>query len=295
MPRPSAVVVVGLGEEGRLRSSDLSAHRAPGRAGLCAARGRERERRRHRLRAGGHADRQRRRRRPRRQRGAGHRAGRGRGQPAAARQRLAGGDAAAPGRAVPRPRHRAHSARWRVLADSRPSDFALPPTHRSPASARCAAGSIRATAAPTTTSSPRCSACDEHRAAAASSTRSTRSARAPRCAARRRRPSWCDELVRVGADSDNTDTQIGRTLFQLLVPVEIEPFLAGSQRDGAAARPATPRGFPWELLDTGDGRPTGAGARRALGGAHAGCCASCAPTGLPRPARGRRPRRTACW
>ncbi|MGL6111615.1 MAG: DUF7379 domain-containing protein, partial [Rubrivivax sp.] len=57
-----------------------------------------------------------------------------------------------------------------------------------------------------------------------------------------------DELVRVGADSNNTDGQIGRSLFQLLVPVEIEPFMAGSnalvlQLDADTAR------FPWELLD----------------------------------------------
>jgi len=64
-----------------------------------------------------------------------------------------------------------------------------------------------------------------------------------------------DELVKVGADSDSTDTKIRRSLFQLLVPVEIEPFLAGSttmllQLDSATAR------FPWELLDAGkrDGR-----------------------------------------
>jgi tetratricopeptide (TPR) repeat protein len=57
-----------------------------------------------------------------------------------------------------------------------------------------------------------------------------------------------DELVRVGADANNSDTQIGRSLFQLLVPVEIEPFMAGSsalvlQLDSDTAR------FPWEMLD----------------------------------------------
>ncbi len=66
-----------------------------------------------------------------------------------------------------------------------------------------------------------------------------------------------DELVRVGANSDNSDSQIGRSLFQLLVPVEIEPFLSGAhsivlQLDQFTAR------FPWELLDTGDaGQPAG--------------------------------------
>ena len=131
MPRPGAVVVIGLGEEGRLRTSDLIVSRAPGHAGLCAARHRAARRRRGRLRAGGHAGRQRRRRHPRGHLGAGRRAGRGRGQPAPARQRLAGGDAAAPGRAVPGPRDRGaaravqrwrsrgrRSTRWRSTIDS---------------------------------------------------------------------------------------------------------------------------------------------------------------------------------
>jgi len=58
-----------------------------------------------------------------------------------------------------------------------------------------------------------------------------------------------DELVRVGADDRNRNQQIGRSLFQLLVPIELEPFLSGSgelllQLDKAAAA------YPWELLDT---------------------------------------------
>jgi len=57
-----------------------------------------------------------------------------------------------------------------------------------------------------------------------------------------------DELVRVGADAANADTQIGRSLFQLLVPVEIEPFLAGASALVLQLDPATAR-FPWELLD----------------------------------------------
>lgn len=60
-----------------------------------------------------------------------------------------------------------------------------------------------------------------------------------------------DELVRIGADAANQDAQIGRSLFQLLVPVELEPFLAGSsalvlQLDADTAR------LPWELLDRDD-------------------------------------------
>jgi len=70
-----------------------------------------------------------------------------------------------------------------------------------------------------------------------------------------------DELVRVGADSDNTDTQIGRSLFQLLVPVEIEPFLAGSRSIVLQLDKDTAR-FPWELLDTGDASHGGAPGER---------------------------------
>jgi CHAT domain-containing protein len=57
-----------------------------------------------------------------------------------------------------------------------------------------------------------------------------------------------DELVRSGADAANTDAQIGRSLFQLLVPVEIEPFLAGAGALVLQLDPETAR-FPWELLD----------------------------------------------
>jgi hypothetical protein len=57
-----------------------------------------------------------------------------------------------------------------------------------------------------------------------------------------------DELVRSGASDANQDPRIGRTLFKLLVPIEIEPFLAGStslqlQLDANTAA------YPWEMLD----------------------------------------------
>lgn len=69
-------------------------------------------------------------------------------------------------------------------------------------------------------------------------------------------PQLVDEMVRIGADAASTDLQVRRSLFQLLVPVEIEPFLSGStsvvlQLDTHTAR------LPWELLDAGpdaDGR-----------------------------------------
>ncbi len=71
------------------------------------------------------------------------------------------------------------------------------------------------------------------------------------------------ELVKRAATEDNDDPRLGRTLLQLLVPPEVEPFFGGSDRllleldDKTAA-------IPWELLDTqalhapaagGDDRP----------------------------------------
>jgi CHAT domain-containing protein len=69
------------------------------------------------------------------------------------------------------------------------------------------------------------------------------------------------ELVAKASNDENRDSQIGRTLFKLLVPVEMEPFLGGTtemliELDGGSAV------IPWELLDTdapaqsgGDPRP----------------------------------------
>ena len=56
-------------------------------------------------------------------------------------------------------------------------------------------------------------------------------------------------LVKQASSDANRDTRIGRTLFNLLVPLELEPFLGGTtemllQVDRATA------GIPWELLDT---------------------------------------------
>jgi hypothetical protein len=56
------------------------------------------------------------------------------------------------------------------------------------------------------------------------------------------------ELVSTAADDQNRDRQIGRTLFSLLIPPELEAFLAGSgalqiELDSDTA------GIPWELLD----------------------------------------------
>ena len=57
------------------------------------------------------------------------------------------------------------------------------------------------------------------------------------------------ELLKQASTASNQDARLGRTLFQLLVPTEVEPFLAGTNRmlleldDKTAA-------IPWELLDT---------------------------------------------
>jgi len=56
-------------------------------------------------------------------------------------------------------------------------------------------------------------------------------------------------LVERGADHQNRDVQIGRTLFRLLVPVELEPFLTGDTDTQLEVDRGT-AGIPWELLDT---------------------------------------------
>ncbi|MBX3636890.1 MAG: CHAT domain-containing protein [Rubrivivax sp.] len=58
------------------------------------------------------------------------------------------------------------------------------------------------------------------------------------------------ELVRQASTDVNDDPQIGRTLFQLLVPVEVEPFLGGTSRMLLEVDEHTAP-IPWELLDTG--------------------------------------------
>jgi CHAT domain-containing protein len=57
------------------------------------------------------------------------------------------------------------------------------------------------------------------------------------------------ELVANASNDANTDPLIGRTLFNLLVPVEMEPFLGGTSEMVIELEPAT-AGIPWELLDT---------------------------------------------
>jgi tetratricopeptide (TPR) repeat protein len=63
------------------------------------------------------------------------------------------------------------------------------------------------------------------------------------------------ELVTRASNDRNQDPQIGRTLYQLLVPVEMDPFLSGTTEMRIELDSGT-AGIPWELLhDT----PLGAG------------------------------------
>jgi CHAT domain-containing protein len=57
------------------------------------------------------------------------------------------------------------------------------------------------------------------------------------------------ELVSTASNDQNRDQQIGRTLFNLLVPVELEAYLAGSGEMQIELDPQTAK-IPWELLDT---------------------------------------------
>jgi hypothetical protein len=68
------------------------------------------------------------------------------------------------------------------------------------------------------------------------------------------------ELVVTASNDRNTDAQIGRTLFQLLIPAEMEPFLGGTTSMLIEVDPGS-AGIPWELLDTGAGSRNGADTR----------------------------------
>ncbi|NML61483.1 CHAT domain-containing protein [Massilia sp. RP-1-19] len=57
------------------------------------------------------------------------------------------------------------------------------------------------------------------------------------------------ELVAKASNEPATNPEIGRTLFNLLIPVEMEPFLGGSSELVMELDRAT-AGIPWELLDT---------------------------------------------
>jgi len=67
------------------------------------------------------------------------------------------------------------------------------------------------------------------------------------------------DVVANASNDTNSDTRIGRSLFNLLVPVEMQPFLGGTTEMLLELDRGT-AGIPWELLDTdarrdGDTRP----------------------------------------
>jgi hypothetical protein len=68
------------------------------------------------------------------------------------------------------------------------------------------------------------------------------------------------ELVARASTDTNEDTQIGRTLFQLLVPPELEPFFSGTSHMLLELDPGS-AAIPWELLDTTEDKAAGGDAR----------------------------------
>lgn len=66
------------------------------------------------------------------------------------------------------------------------------------------------------------------------------------------------ELVKRASTEGNRDPRLGRTLFQLLVPLEVEPFLAGTSRMLLELDEQT-AAIPWELLDTRSDERGGSG------------------------------------
>lgn len=62
------------------------------------------------------------------------------------------------------------------------------------------------------------------------------------------------ELVAGACDDQERDNQFGRSLFQLLVPLEVEPFLGGTTELVIELDRGT-ADLPWELLDTSEARP----------------------------------------
>jgi len=66
---------------------------------------------------------------------------------------------------------------------------------------------------------------------------------------RRAQSHLLTELVSTASNDQSRDQQIGRTLFNLLVPVELEPYMAGSGELQIELDPQTAT-IPWELLDT---------------------------------------------
>ncbi len=79
-----------------------------------------------------------------------------------------------------------------------------------------------------------------------------------------------NELVATASNDHNTDEQIGRTLFSLLIPIELEAYLAGSGEMQIELDPQT-AGDP-----VGTARYQARGGQRfAVGASQSTCCASC--------------------
>ncbi len=74
--------------------------------------------------------------------------------------------------------------------------------------------------------------------------------------AQRTQGTLVDDLVAKASNDANRDPQIGRTLFDLLVPVEMEPFLGGTT-EMVIELDLTTAALPWELLDPRDAQLTG--------------------------------------
>ena len=62
------------------------------------------------------------------------------------------------------------------------------------------------------------------------------------------------DLVAKSSNDRTGDPRLGRTLFRLLVPVELEPFLAGAGEAVIELDRGT-AGIPWEMLDAGGEKP----------------------------------------
>jgi len=67
--------------------------------------------------------------------------------------------------------------------------------------------------------------------------------------AQRTQPALVGKLVKLAATARKSDPKLGSTLFQLLVPMELKPFLSGNDRVVLQLDAGTAP-IPWELLDT---------------------------------------------
>jgi len=77
-------------------------------------------------------------------------------------------------------------------------------------------------------------------------------------------PALVNAVVAAAERSTRTDRELGRALYQLLVPLELRPYLGGGcdlvlELDPVAAQ------YPWEMMDDYDARPGAAGSDKPLG------------------------------